>query len=122
MKNNIMFITLIMSVLACSEAPKSENTATATPPLETTIKAIKAENDPHWITIDSTGKILLGNQVTDFESLETKLVDSLLSIRKTTGVVPDTILFTTKGDVLMGSRGALLDVIQAALEKARVEK
>jgi biopolymer transport protein ExbD len=122
MKNNIMFTALIMSVLACSGAPKSENGTTVTPPLETTAKAIKAENDPHWITIDSTGKMLLGNQTVDLESLENMLVDSLLVIKKATGVVPDTVLFTTKGDVLMGTRGALLDVISMALEKARVEK
>jgi biopolymer transport protein ExbD len=122
MKNNSMFIALIMSILSCNEAPKSENPTTVTPPLETTAKAIKAENDPHWITIDSTGKMLLGNQTVDLESLENKLVDSLLVIKKATGVVPDTVLFTTKGDVLMGTRGALMDVISMALEKARREK
>jgi biopolymer transport protein ExbD len=119
MKNNIMFTALIMSILSCSEAPKSENATTASPPIETTSKAIKVESDPHWITIDSTGKMLLGNQAVDLESLENKLVDSLLVIKKATGVVPDTVLFTTKGDVLMGTRGALLDVISMALERAR---
>jgi biopolymer transport protein ExbD len=119
MINKTMFMALIMSVLACSEAPKSETATTATQAIETTSKDMLATNDPHWITIDSTGKMLLGNQTVDLESLENKLVDSLLVIKKATGVVPDTVLFTTKGDVLMGTRGALLDVISMALEKAR---
>jgi biopolymer transport protein ExbD len=119
MINKTMFIALIMSVLACSEAPKSETATTASQAIEKTSKDMLATNDPHWITIDSTGKMLLGNQIVDLESLENKLVDSLLVIKKATGVVPDTVLFTTKGDVLMGTRGALMDVISMALERAR---
>jgi biopolymer transport protein ExbD len=117
MKNNLMFIALIVSVLSCREAPKSVDTTTT----ENTSKALITENNSHWILVDSTGKILFGNQPTELDSLENKLVDSLLSIRKATGIVPDTILFTTKGDVLMGMRGALADAIQIALERARRE-
>ena len=82
-----------------------------------------AENtspDTLVIVVDSTGAMTFGKPITDLEELETKLTDSLQSIKKHYGKMPDTIICKTKGTVLMGMRGAIHDVISETKEK--VEK
>lgn len=120
MKKVILFLT-ILSLFACTEAPKSsENTSTQT---DTTTSRSMSENvstDSLVIVVDSTGAIMMGKEVVSMANLETKLVDSLQNIKKIHGKLPDTVICHTKGDVLMGTRGAIKDVILDAQEK--VEK
>ncbi len=119
MKKVILFLTVV-SLFACTEAPKStENTNVQT---DTTTRSLPetVSTDSLVIVVDSTGAIMMGSEVVSMANLETKLVDSLQIIKKMHGKLPDTVICNTKGDVLMGTRGAIKDVILDAKEK--VEK
>ncbi len=120
MKKVILFLTVV-SLFSCTEAPKSiENTGVHMD--STTLKSTTTtvSTDSLVIVVDSTGTITIGGEVVGFDNLESKLVDSLQIIKKMHGKLPDTVFYRTKGDVLMGTRGAIRDVISDAQQK--VEK
>ena len=120
MKKVFLFLTVV-SLFSCTEAPKSiENTGVHMD--STTLKSTTTtvSTDSLVIVVDSTGAIMMGKEVVSMANLEIKLVDSLQNIKKLYGKLPDTVICNTKGDVLMGTRGAIKDVILDAKEK--VEK
>ena len=120
MKKVILFLTVV-SLFACTEAPKStENTGIQKDTTNTRSMSENVATDSLVIVVDSTGTITMGSEVVTFKNLESNLVDSLQIIKKTHGKLPDTIICNTKGDVLMGTRGAIKDAILDAKEK--VEK
>ena len=119
----IIALVALSSIIACTEKPKStENTVvkTDTIPVSASIRTVQdsLSSDSLVVLVDSTGIIRVGNQKIKLENLETKLVDSLKVFKKKYGKLPDTILCRTKGDVLMGTRGAIKDAILDAQEKA----
>ena len=117
MKKVILFLTIV-SLFACTEAPKStENTGVQMDTTKTRSMSETVSTDSLVIVVDSTGAIMMGSEVVSMANLETKLVDSLQSIKKMYGKLPDTIICQTKGDVLMGTRGAIKDAILDAKEK-----
>ncbi len=122
MKKVILFLNVI-SFFACTEAPTSTgNTNVQT---DTIMPRTTGENvsttDSLVIVVDSTGAIMMGNEVVKMENLKTELIDSLQMIEKKYGKMPDTIICRTKGDVLMGTRGAIKDVILEAQMEAKKE-
>ena len=119
MKNFILF-SVIISLFACTEAPKSTSDTTVTDSTMTRSMAENIASDSLVIVVDSTGMITFGGTIETLDVLETKLTDSLQSIKKHYGKMPDTIICKTKGTVLMGMRGAIHDVISETKEK--VEK
>lgn len=120
MKYLILFVAVI-SLYACTEAPKSTGDRTVKADSTTTRSMGEpTPTDSLVIVVDSTGMIMLGEPIMTLDKLETKLMDSLQNIRKSYGKLPDTIIFKTKGTVLMGMRGAIHDVISKTREK--VEK
>lgn len=119
--NKVILFLIVVSLFSCTEAPKStENTGVQTDTTTTRSMPQNMPTDSLVIVVDSTGKITMGTEVVSFENLESKLVDSLTIIKKIHGKLPDTIICNTKGDVLMGTRGAIKDAILDAKEK--VEK
>jgi biopolymer transport protein ExbD len=113
-------LLFLVGAIACTEAPKTtDNTAVKTDSLTVANRSLNdhSATDSLVINVDSTGNMTLGNQKVDIESLTTKLTDSLQSIKKQYGKLPDTIICRSKGDVLMGTRGAIKDAIMDAKEK-----
>lgn len=124
MKKMVLFLVVSL-FMACEEKPKTSETNVVNADslsVASSIRSMKDSiaTDSLVISVDSTGAIKMGNQKMSLETLETKLEDSLKIIKKKYGKLPDTILLRKKGDVLMGTRGAINDAIEDAKEK--VEK
>lgn len=124
MKKGILSL-IVVSFFACTEQPKTgDNTVTKadtliSPALNRSIMA-DVSLDSLVVTADPKGHITVGNQVVEFDKLESKLVDTLQFMKKNYGKLPDTILYRSKGDVMMGTRGAIKDAINDA--KTKVNK
>ncbi len=114
----LILVLAVISLYACTEAPKSTDDSTVK--TDATITRNMGEPTPTdslVIVADSTGMIMLGEPILTLDKLETKLMDSLQYIKKNYGKLPDTIILKTKGTVLMGMRGAIHDVISETKEK-----
>lgn len=121
----MVFFLVVSLFMACKENSKTSETNVVNADslsVASSIRSMKDSiaTDSLVISVDSTGAIKMGNQKMSLETLETKLEDSLKIIKKKYGKLPDTILLRKKGDVLMGTRGAINDAIEDAKEK--VEK
>lgn len=121
----MVFFLVVSLFMACKENSKTSENAVVNAdsiPVSASVRSLKdsTATDSLVIMVDSTGAIKMGNQKMSLETLETKLEDSLKIIKKKYGKLPDTILLRKKGDVLMGTRGAINDAIEDAKEK--VEK
>ena len=120
----IMFLLMAISLFACTETPKPPSTVVVnadTLPTAASIRTLNQKMVPDTLVIElnAKGGIKLGKQELNLEQLEAKLVDSLKFLQKTYGKMPDTIIYHTTGDVLMGMRGAVKDAIFDAQEKVR---
>ncbi len=116
-KSCLLFFFL--GAMACTETPKVVDNMAVKTDLAVANRALSA-TDSLVIDVDSAGHIMLGNrEVANLEMLTTQLVDSMQSIKKQYGKLPDTIYYRTKGDVLMGARGAIKDAIMDAKEKVK---
>ena len=123
----VLLLLFVGSLAACNDKPKSVvNTAVIadTLPVSASTRAIKDSlpTDSLVIHVDSTGTIRLGNKKISLDELEDKLVDSMRIIKKNYSKLPDTILLRTNGDVLMGTRGAIKDMIMDAKDKVKSNK
>ena len=121
----MVFFLVVSLFMACKENSKTSETNVVNADslsVASSIRSMKDSiaTDSLVISVDSTGEIKIANQKMSLETLETKLEDSLKIIKKKYGKLPDTILLRKKGDVLMGTRGAINDAIEDAKEK--VEK
>lgn len=116
---------LVVGLFACEEKPKPTENAIAKAdslhsPALVRDMASSPSLDSLVIVVDSKGNMSLGNgSIADLEKLESKLTDSLQFLKKTYGKLPDTVLLRTKGEVLMGTRGAIRDIIEGTEEKVR---
>lgn len=116
---------LVIGFFGCEEKPKPTENAIAKAdslrsPALIRDMASSPSLDSLVIVVDSKGNMSLGNgAIADLEKLESKLTDSLQFLKKTYGKLPDTVLLRTKGEVLMGTRGAIRDIIEDAEEKVR---
>lgn len=116
---------LVVGLFACEEKPKpTENAIAKADSLHSPALVRDMSSSPSLdslvIVVDSKGNMSLGNgAITDLEKLESKLTDSLQFLKKTYGKLPDTVLLRTKGEVLMGTRGAIRDIIEDTEEKVR---
>lgn len=116
---------LVVGLFACEEKPKpTENAIAKADSLHSPALVRDMSSSPSLdslvIVVDSKGNMSLGNgAIADLEKLESKLTDSLQFLKKTYGKLPDTVLLRTKGEVLMGTRGAIRDIIEGTEEKVR---
>lgn len=69
--------------------------------------------------IEPNGMVIFGKQAIILDNLQSKISDSLKSYFAETKTLPDTIVYTTKGEVLMGVRGAVRDAIDGSLAQAK---
>jgi hypothetical protein len=120
----VILSLLVVGFFACEEKPKPTENAIAKAdslhsPALVRDMASSVSLDSLVIVVDSKGNISMGSEIANLEKLENKLTDSLQFLKKTYGKMPDTILLRTKGEVLMGSRGAIRDVIEGVEEKVR---
>ena len=125
MKKTILSL-LTISLFACSESPKTgENTSiqkvdSLDSPSVSRGMTAEVSLDSLVVTVNSKGGVTIGDKVADFDKLEAQLVDTLQMMKKSYGKLPDTILYRSKGEVLMGVRGEVKDAILNA--KAKVKK
>lgn len=122
----IILALLVIHLFSCQDGSKpAENVVTKADTLISPALARSMEQaialDSLVIVADAKGNITMGNQALSLEQLETKLADTLQFMQKTYGKTPDTILYRSKGEVLMGTRGAIRDAIEDAKKKV-IEK
>ena len=117
---------LTISLFACSENPKTGDNANVqkvdsldSPPASRGLTT-DVSLDSLVVTVNAKGGVTIGDKVADFDKLEAQLIDTLQMMKKSYGKLPDTILYRSKGEVLMGVRGEVKDAILNA--KAKVKK
>jgi hypothetical protein len=133
MKQTLFNATFLLGLLfvACKENPKPvDNTAamaqkaldsTAARALEAAAAVPTTPPDSLIVSIDSMGKVTLGNREVDLDNLEKILVDSSHALQKKFGKAPKTITYKSNG-AMMGIRGAVRDVIDEAEDSLKREK
>ena len=116
---------LCFCFLACKQTPKAtDNTTTQTAADSTAKRALEATAAPKTtpdsiiVSIDSMGKVTLGNRSVTLDELPKLLVDSCKTLKKTTGNTPKTITYKSNG-AMMGIRGAVKDAIQEARDSLK---
>ena len=125
MKKTILSL-LTISLFACSESPKMgdnvnvQKVDSLDSPSASRGMIAEVSLDSLVVTVNTKGGVTIGNKVADFDKLEAQLVDTLQMMKKSYGKLPDTILYRSKGEVLMGLRGEVKDAILNA--KAKVKK
>jgi biopolymer transport protein ExbD len=126
MKRIVLSLTLLSSVLffACKETPKPTETAqnavdsTANRAIQAAVVAPSTLPDSLIVTIDSMGKVMLGNRSIPTDDLAQALVDSSNALKKTFGKAPKTITYKSNG-AMMGVRGAVRDAIDDAQDSLK---
>ena len=126
MKQTIFTTILLAGFLffACKETPKPDaNTAemaqkiadsTANRGIALPAAAPTTPPDSLIVTVDSVGKIMIGNVlVTDMENLSKMLIDSSNALKKTFGKAPKAIVCKSNG-ATMGIRSVIYDAIEDA--------
>lgn len=130
----IIFTTALLSGLlffACKETPKPVDNAAitaqkaldsaATRALEAVAAVPTIAPDSLVITVDSVGKVMMGNvEVKDMDNLAKLLVDSSNALKKTFGKAPKAIVCKSNG-AMMGVRGAVRDAIDDAQDVLKKE-
>ena len=125
MKKTIL-ILLTISLFACDESPKTgdngsvQKVDSVDSPSASRGLTAEVSLDSLVVTVNAKGGVTIGDKVADFDKLEAQLVDTLQMMKKSYGKLPDTILYRSKGEVLMGVRGEVKDAILNA--KAKVKK
>jgi hypothetical protein len=126
MKQTIFTTALLSGLLffACKETPKpTTNTAemaqkavdsTANRGIEAMTAAPTTPPDSLVITVDSVGKVMMGNvEVKSMDNLSKMIIDSSNALKKTFGTAPKAIVCKSNG-AMMGVRGAVRDAIDDA--------
>jgi arabinogalactan endo-1,4-beta-galactosidase len=133
MKQTLFTTALLLGTLffACKETPKTpENVATAAEKaVDTTTKRVietavvpAIAPDSLIVTVDSTGKVMMGNvEIKNMDNLAKMIVDSSNALKKTFGKAPKTIVCKSNG-AMMGIRGAIRDAIDDAQEALKKQK
>jgi hypothetical protein len=133
MKQTLFTAGLLAGILffACKETPKAaENVATAAEKtVDSTVKrGIETATigavapDSLILTVDSTGKIMMGNvEIKNMDNLAKMIVDSSNALKKTFGKAPKAIVCKSNG-AMMGIRGAIHDAIDDAQEALKKQK
>jgi biopolymer transport protein ExbD len=126
MKRIVLSLTLLSSVLffACKETPKTTDAAqnvvdsTAKRALEAAVAVPATLPDSLIVTIDSMGKVMLGDRSITTDDLAQALVDSSNTLKKVFGKAPTTITYKSNG-AMMGVRGAVRDAIDDAQDSLK---
>ncbi len=84
-------------------------------------KYVSAPVDTLFVDVDSKGITYLGNEKMDADFLSRRLVDSLITLKKQSGHYPHKIKLRTRGEVLMGVRGEIQDVIQSVKDSLKIK-
>ena len=84
-------------------------------------KSVSTPVDTLFVGVDSEGITYLGTEKMDADILRMRLLDSLKTLKRQTGKYPNKIKVRTRGDVLMGARGAVQDVIQEAKDSLKIK-
>ena len=85
------------------------------------VKGSTTPIDTLFVAIDSEGVSYLGDKKMDTDLLRRRLIDSLQTLKKQTGQYPKKIKLKMRGDVLMGIRGEIQDVIQEAKDTLKIK-
>jgi hypothetical protein len=126
----IILLLLVIGFFACDDKPQqTDNTVVKVDTVVSPVYPVSPVTprglmapvgfDSLVIVADTKGNIKIGDQTVDLEKLENKLVDTLQFMKRSYGRLPDTIIYHSKGDVLMGTRGAIKDAILDAKEKVK---
>ena len=116
---------LCFCLLACKQTPKAtDNTTIQTVADSTAQRALEAAAVPKTtpdsiiVSIDSMGKVTLGNRSVTLDELPKLLIDTCKTLKKTTGNAPKTITYKSNG-AMMGIRGAVKEAIQEARDSLK---
>ena len=112
-------------LVACNNNPQPTKTEPAPEPVivDNTHTTATANKKPIiWtMEIEPNGIIVFGNKAISIINLQKNLIDSLKACYTQKVALPDTMVYTTKGEVLMGIRGSVQDAIaQSLVEAAKV--
>jgi len=108
-RTKLIFIVLIISyfiIYSCKNNSKND------------LQTVNTENSKYWITVDSVGTYTLFSTKVNYDDIKYKLQDSLSKLDE----IPNEIPVNYIGEVLMGTRGALKDLIEEAINTAKVKK
>lgn len=124
MKNIYYLLPIAIGLLvACSNNPQPDSKVPAPEPViadsSHTIASTNAKPTIWTMEIEPNGMVIFGKQAIVLDNLQSKLSDSLKTYFAETQTLPDTIVYTTKGEVLMGVRGAVRDAIDGSLAQAK---
>ena len=132
MKNIYSLLSIAIALLvACNSTPQPNPQTPAPEPViadssHSTANTNKNKNTNTntkptvWtMEIGRSGIVIFGKEAIVLSNLQSKLSDSLKTYFAQTKTLPDTIVYTTKGEVLMGVRGTVRDAIDASLAQAR---
>ena len=112
--------TLAIDTLSKPAVNKLKND-TVVPRIGIVAKNFSAPVDTLFVGVDSEGITYLGAKIPGVDFLRRRLIDSLITLKKQTGKYPNKIKVRTRGDVLMGARGAVQDVIQEAKDSLKIK-
>ena len=84
-------------------------------------KSISTPVDTLFVGVDSEGVTYLGAEKLNTDILRRRLVDTLKTLKMQTGKYPNKIKVRTRGDVLMGMRGEVQDIIQQAKDSLKIK-
>lgn len=112
----------IFTACTNSESKTDQSNAEVLPPTREVIDTPPPRPNPYWVTIDSMGKITFAGQSMTIDKLEKTLTDSLIALKRSGQPMPDTIMYETRGTVMMGIRGAVGDAINDARAAAQKVK
>ena len=123
MKNIFYLLPIVFAMLvACNNNPQPTKTEPAPEPVivdSTHTTAIANKKPIIWtMEIEPNGIIMFGNKAISIINLQKTLVDSLKACYTQKVTLPDTMVYTTKGEVLMGIRGSVQDAITQSLAEA----
>ena len=130
MKNIYSLLSIAIALLvACNSTPQPNPQTPAPEPViadsshstanKNTNKNTNTKPTVWTMEIGRSGIVIFGKEAIVLSNLQSKLSDSLKTYFAQTKTLPDTIVYTTKGEVLMGVRGTVRDAIDASLAQAR---
>ena len=127
MKNIFYLLPIVFAMLvACNNNPQPNQSEPAPEPApepvivdSTHTTAIANKKPIIWtMEVEPNGIIMFGNKAISIINLQKTLIDSLKACYTQKVTLPDTMVYTTKGEVLMGIRGSVQDAITQSLAEA----
>lgn len=113
-------------LVACNNNPQPTKTEPAPEPVivDSTHTTVSVDKKPIiWtMEVEPNGIIIFGNKAISIINLQKTLIDSLKACYTQKVALPDTMVYTTKGEVLMGMRGSVQDAITQSLAEAAKAK